>query len=259
MEPTYNFWVFGDSFGTINDIGYSYHQIKKKYPSMSDRQQLVNSEWPKYIAEHFGFNYDSKFNQAQSGKSADWYLMKLYRMIHKESIRPGDFVLISATAETRFEYSQDISKEWKFNNPESQAHMKTYQPTNFDLGVGDDPIQERGIHPDCLQIYSNLYQDFSWLAHLHLMKHEMVKGYLDNLGISCCIVQSLACRHNELPDNKLNWGEQPNPMKVVLQQTKYHNIKEEDNVEMYDSLKNHFDHIHNKVYAEQLIEYINNG
>ena len=69
MEQTFNFWVFGDSFGSINDIGYSYNQLKKKYPSISDRQQLVNSEWPKHIAEHFGYVYDSKFNQAKSARN----------------------------------------------------------------------------------------------------------------------------------------------------------------------------------------------
>ena len=259
MEQTFNFWVFGDSFGSINDIGYSYNQLKKKYPSISDRQQLVNSEWPKHIAEHFGYVYDSKFNQAKPGRSADWYLMKLYRMIQKESIRPGDFVLISATAETRFEYSQDVSKQWLFDDPKSQLHMKTYQPTDINIAVGEDPIQERGIHPDCLHIYSNQYQDFNWLAHLHLMKHEMVKGYLDNLGITCLILQSLACRHNELPNNKLNWGEQPNPMDFVRQQVEFHNIDNADRIEMFDAFKNHFDHTHNEKYAKQLINYIDNG
>ena len=191
MAQTFNFWVFGDSFGMVNGVTSYYPDMKDAYPDLPYRHDIDNTEWPRHIAEHFGYKYDNQFNLSRQGKSADWYLMRLYRMIQKESIRKGDFVLITATAETRFEYSTDINKEFDFINPRNNDHLKTFQIQQPNQLFGQNNGTNH-IMPDCIVTYMSLHQDYTWLSYLNLMKHEMIKGFLDSLGINCFIVQSIA-------------------------------------------------------------------
>ncbi len=259
MAQTFNFWIFGDSFGVSNDITEYYPELKSKYPTIPNRQEIIGTEWVKHIAEHFGYKYDDQFNLARHGKSADWYLMRLYRMIQKGSIRKGDFVLITATAETRFEYSTNIDKQFDFANPKYNDHLKTFHMPKPNQVFG----QNNGVNdiiPDCITTYMTLHQDPTWLSHLHLMKHEMIKGFLDSLGINCVIVQSIACRIDTLPTNNLNWGKHPthpNPMLLVEESADEYNIDPRDRFNFYQCFKNHLSAKQNKVYADQLIGFLN--
>ena len=253
-KPTYNFWIFGDSFGLDNDLTEYYYSLKTKYPTIPNKQDIIGSAWVKIIAEAKGYVYDSQFNLSRHSKSTDWYLMRLYRMIHKGAIRPGDFVLITATAETRFEYSTDIEKSFDFNNPYNNDHLQSYHMMTSNQAFGqDDSVLNKA--PGCLDTFMNLHQDLTWLAHLNLMKHEMVKGYLDNLGIDNMIIQSIGSRHDDLPENKLHWGQQPNPMLCIKDSIKEYNIDNEDSFKMYQAFRNHLDPKQNKIYANQLLEF----
>lgn len=244
-----NFWIFGDSFGIPNDVTEYYQELKSLYPTIPDRQDIIGSEWIRHIATHLGYDYNDDYNLCGYGKSADWYLMRLYRMIHKGAIRPGDFVLITATAETRFEYSDNIDKKYKFND--FNPHLKTFQNIFSAASAGPQPPQV----PSCLQSYMTLYQDHTWLAHLHLMKHEMVKGYLHNLGIDNMIVQGIGCRNDELPDNSLGWGKHPSPYILIDETMSNHGIADDHSFLTYMAFTNHLEPKQNKIYAEQLLEF----
>ena len=251
-----NFWIFGDSFGMPNDITFYYHDMKKLYPNLPDKQDILGSEWVKYVAEGLGYQYNADFNMSKHGTSADWYMMQCFKMLQNNSIRQGDFVLITATAETRFQYSDNLDGKFSWDDPYQNGHLKPFMVLgpNQAFGQKDSVLK---MAPDCLYTYMNKYQDYTWLSYLHWMKHEFIKGYLDNLGIDCFIIQGLACRHDELPENKLGWGEHPNPLILIQDSIKEYDIKENEQFHMYQIFKNHLDPKQNKFYAEQILEYYN--
>ena len=247
------FWIFGDSFGMSNDVTEYYHELKSNYPTIPNRQDIIGTEWVKLIAEHLNYEYNDEHNLSRYGRSADWYLMRLFRLINKNIINPDDFVLITATSETRFEYSTDINETYEFDG--SNNHIKTFQNST---GHQDFTQKEGAMHwevPSSLQSYFTLHQDYTWLAHLHLMKHEFVKGYLDNLGIKNMIVQGIGCRNDELPDNNLGWGKQPSPEKLIKETMSNYNISDEYTFLTYMAFKNHLEPKQNKIYAEQLLKF----
>jgi len=247
------FWILGDSFGTSNDVTEYYHELKSAYPTIPNRQDIVNSEWVRIIAEHLQYEYNDEYNLSTYGRSADWYLMKLFRLINKKLISSNDFVLITSTAETRFEYSTDISKTYGFDSINS--HIKTFQNST---GHQDFTQKEGTMHwevPSSLQSYMTNNQDYTWLAHLHLMKHEFVKGYLDSLGIKNMIVQGIACRNDDLPDNSLGWGKQPSPEALIKETMGHYGITDDYTFLTYMAFKNHLEPKQNKIYAEQLLEF----
>tara|TARA_R110002153_G_scaffold72733_2_gene190035 strand:- start:246 stop:1025 length:780 start_codon:yes stop_codon:yes gene_type:complete len=252
----HNFWIFGDSFGVPNDITSYYHNLKKSYPNLPDKQDIVGSEWVQYVAKALGYQYDLVFNMSKHGTSADGYMMRLFRMIQKEAIRPGDFVLITATAETRFQYSDDIEGKFDWNDPYKNGHLKHFHSLGAQQWIGQkDSVLTTA--PDCLYTYMNKYQDYTWLAYAHWMKHEFIKGYLDSLNIDSFIVQGIACRQDTLPENKLGWGKQPNPLLLIQESIKEYKIKEDEQFHMYQIFTNHLDPKQNKIYADQIIEYYN--
>lgn len=247
------FWIFGDSFGVSNDVTEYYHELKSAYPTIPDRQDILGTEWVRHIATHLGYDYNDDYNLCSYGKSADWYLMRMFRLINKKVIEPNDFVLITSTAETRFEYSNDIDKKYEFDG--INAHIKTFQNST---GHTDFSQKSSTMHwevPSSLQSYMTLNQDYTWLAHLHLMKHEFAKGYLDSLGIKNMIVQSIGCRNDELPDNSLGWGKQPSPELLIKETMSDYNIADDYTFLTYMAFRNHLEPKQNKIYAKQLLEF----
>lgn len=246
------FWIFGDSFGMSNDITEYYHELKSIYPSIPDRQDIVNCNWFEQIAEHLNYEYSDECNLCMYGKSADWYLMELFRLVNNKTIKQNDFVLITATSETRFEYSDDASKTYEFDG--TNDHIKTFQNK---FVSGQDFTQEYNHFdiPQSLTSYMTLNQDYTWLSHLHFIKHEFVKGYLDSLGINNMIVQGIACRNDELPDNSLGWSKQPNPQELIKETMNNYGITDNHTFLTYMAFKNHLEPKQNKIYAEQLLEF----